>query len=351
MNFVPAPVLRGFETGAHHSICGSRTCSSDSWAAIGMPLLAVTGWPSVDTRRHSNSVRPLMRLAERSGSMAAEKAIIENCGTSRNATRIGDAACAAAHTASEPRQRGERRRDIARRAVRSGERPEAPLWRRTIPPPRIIHEAPFSTRRIVRREGCVALEHCRVVFAHRHSRRQADHDSRGKHPSSTRGSRQTSRWQSAAASLRTIGQSVCAHGGVLGRPGRGDPSHLAAHSRRAGHRNHVEPRTRCVRPRRRAGGSRQPHRATRARADRAGARYRARILRADAAQCAAPPDHGRQITSASGSCRAAQRTRLRARPPRGKFPGLLRPHAPGAVLQHHSCDRQPGLRASGAARQ
>ncbi len=48
-----------------------------------IPLLAVTSLPSAETSRHSNSRRSLMRLAERNGSIAAENAIIENCGTRR----------------------------------------------------------------------------------------------------------------------------------------------------------------------------------------------------------------------------------------------------------------------------
>src|ERR1700677_556476 len=50
-----------------------------------MPLLAVTSGPSADTSAHSNNRRSLTRFAERSGSSAAENAIIENCGTRRYA--------------------------------------------------------------------------------------------------------------------------------------------------------------------------------------------------------------------------------------------------------------------------
>src|SRR5882724_3631089 len=62
--------------------------SSDRWAAMLIPLLAATSLPSTEISCHSNSRRSLMRLAERSGSMAAENDIMENCGTRRNPIRI-----------------------------------------------------------------------------------------------------------------------------------------------------------------------------------------------------------------------------------------------------------------------
>jgi hypothetical protein len=54
-----------------------------------MPLLAATGSPCAEASSHSNRGRPAARLAERSGSMAAAKLIIENWGTRKNAIRTG----------------------------------------------------------------------------------------------------------------------------------------------------------------------------------------------------------------------------------------------------------------------
>jgi len=57
--------------------------------AIGMPLLAVTAPPSAEARTHSNRGPPAVLLADRNGSMAAAKLIIENCGTRKKAIRTG----------------------------------------------------------------------------------------------------------------------------------------------------------------------------------------------------------------------------------------------------------------------
>ena len=172
------------------------------------------------------------------------------------------------------------------------------------------------------------------------------------HAPTSRGPGQARRRQSDPSASAPGGhQSVRAHGGAVGRSARGHPRDLAAHPRGARNGSDVGARARAAR----GGGRRRWTAATHnVRLDRGlvetALAQRARLLCAHAAQSrpiaiilgAQSP----QFRAGRGS---AQRPRLRARPPPGKLPRLLRLHPPRAVFQRHPSDRQPGVRPDRAA--
>ncbi len=164
---------------------------------MAMPLLAVTGFPSADTSTHSNSCRSPIRLADLNGSIAAENAIIENCGTSKYAIVVVILFIG------------------AQTGFSGGTRCRC-----------------RSSRRRIHARACAAMSRL-YQFNGRSRRAGATH---GHQPATPRGPRPTpGRNSSSPAAVDRGLQSVRAHGAVVVGSARGHPSYLAAYSRESRH--------------------------------------------------------------------------------------------------------------------
>ena len=152
-----------------------------------------------------------------------------------------------------------------------------------------------------------------------------------------------------AAAASSCAQSLSADGIADGRPDRGDPRGIAAHSGEFRHRGDERPRSVAVRARRRRGRSCDPDRADRPRPGRRGAEDDAFGIQADAPQPAKDDPSRRRHDQLHPGRRAAQRARHGARPPRRKSSRLPGSRPARPALQRDPHARQPGLRAGRAS--